>query len=1350
MIYGANGPPRSAVAAANGVDLFGGGTLTNDGLIGGGGGTSGAGIGVSVASSTVFNGMTAAIRGGYYGGTGLAATASYILNAGEIDGGYSPTSTSGVGVILTASTLINTGSILGFSPGMGAARLYAGSTLVNSGGISGSARLYDASTLVNSGGISGSARLYDASTLVNSGRISGPAGAWAIYVASGSVTNATGGSVFEDQYAGQGVDLSSGATLINQGFIGLHANYTIEGSVGGTGVLLASGAVLTNTGTIDGMGSATTLAGGTGVVVVDDSFTNAGIINGGAGDGAVPYSAGFGTIAGHGGAGVSLNGGSVTNNGSITGGEAFGTAGATDGPGVLVIAGSLTNNATIAGGGNHYSHYAPDVLGGAGVELQAGAVVNNGTVLGGDQYGGLGAGADISGGSFTNNGTLSGGDGIDVVTGGAGGIYIDNAGSIAGSGADGVSMAVAASVVNSGQITGQTVAVAISAGGSFTNAASGTLVGGAAGVTAGIYGVFASAAATVVNLGKIAMGYIFGTGVDLSAGGTVVNGSPTDKTASVAGATDGIGIVVTGGSLANYGVVTTGGFSPTVQTAGVLLTASSGTNQGTIVGGAGSGGAGAVDSGTGHVGYTGGAGIVLTNSTLTNSGTLMGGIGGEGGYGVYGTAASAPGGPGGLGAVLNSGMLVNTGTLVGGTGGTGGAHGINSGEIPNSPNGPGGGGVSVTAGLLTNAGTAVGAASTGGGVSGGYGVALSGGTLVNTGLVAGGAGTAGPEGGLGGVVLVGGVGGTALVQTGGTASNTGTIVGGSGTYEVAGGAGVWLTGGSFTNAGLVEGANAGPGGFYSSPGGTGLYLTGATATNAGTIIGGAEGMGSIASGGAPGAAVVFGSAAATLVVDPGAVFSGSVVANTSAGDTLELGAGTGAGILAGLGGTITGFGTIAFDAGAPWTLLGTAPALAAGQSITGFAMGDTIDLQNELFGALPALDPSANALTISGGGNSVTLDIAGATADHFSVTTDAATTGTDLTVQCFLEGTRIRTGRGDMAVEALAIGDLVQTGFSGMMPVQWLGYRRIDCRRHPKPVNVWPVRVRAGAFGEGRPHRDLWLSPDHAVFIDGVLIPIRYLVNGRTIAQEPRDAVTYWHVELGQHNVILAEGLPCESYLDTGNRGAFANGGAAVQMHADFARGVWEAEACAPLVLEGAEREAAHSWLLARAETLGHVLTHDPGLRLIADENIMRPQVIGRTRRFQVPRGAKDVRLVSRSAVPAQVRDDSTDHRRLGIALSRVIYDGKRIPLTDPCFGSGWYDAEYGNDDVTWRWTDGDGGLVVAGGHVLDIEVAMTERYWLTEPSAASDSIPWKTMATRGATAKTLRGDGAGAMASHG
>jgi hypothetical protein len=205
---------------------------------------------------------------------------------------------------------------------------------------------------------------------------------------------------------------------------------------------------------------------------------------------------------------------------------------------------------------------------------------------------------------------------------------------------------------------------------------------------------------------------------------------------------------------------------------------------------------------------------------------------------------------------------------------------------------------------------------------------------------------------------------------------------------------------------------------------------------------------------------------------------------------------------------------------------------------------------------------------------------------------DAAFSGylVSIGVACFAAGTRIATPSGERDVEDLRVGDHVMTP-SGARRVKWLGHRRFDCRRHPKPADVWPVRISAGAFGPGLPARELFLSPDHAVFAEGVLIPIKYLINGASIVQEPRETVTYWHVELERHDVILAEGLPCESYLDTGNRDAFANGSGAVQLHPDFMReggeAIWEAAACAPLRIEGEAVGRVMARLRRRAKQAG-------------------------------------------------------------------------------------------------------------------------------------------------------------------
>jgi hypothetical protein len=329
---------------------------------------------------------------------------------------------------------------------------------------------------------------------------------------------------------------------------------------------------------------------------------------------------------------------------------------------------------------------------------------------------------------------------------------------------------------------------------------------------------------------------------------------------------------------------------------------------------------------------------------------------------------------------------------------------------------------------------------------------------------------------------------------------------------------------------------------------------------------------------------------------------------------------------------------------------------------------------------------------------------------------------------CFASGTRIATADGECAVERLAPGMPVRIlGAEAFARVVWLGHRRVDCRHHPRPHDVWPVRVRPGAFRAGVPRRDLLLSPDHAVFIDGVLIPIRYLVNGATIAQQVVDSVSYWHVELPRHAVLFAEGLATESYLDTGNRGAFANGGAAVRMHADFAPAdfalrVWESDACAKLVRGGAELVAARSHLLERAKMLGHAVTRKPALRVVADGREV-PAAVNATHRFVLPRCPRGVRLVSRSAVPAQVQDDSDDHRRLGVAVSRILLDGAPIPLTDARLGAGWHALECGAGGAQWRWTDGDAALALSPGGVLEIAVSMTGRYWLESAGAFASRI---------------------------
>lgn len=190
-----------------------------------------------------------------------------------------------------------------------------------------------------------------------------------------------------------------------------------------------------------------------------------------------------------------------------------------------------------------------------------------------------------------------------------------------------------------------------------------------------------------------------------------------------------------------------------------------------------------------------------------------------------------------------------------------------------------------------------------------------------------------------------------------------------------------------------------------------------------------------------------------------------------------------------------------------------------------------------------------------------------------------------LPLVCYLRGTRILTPLGEVPIEQLSPGDPVTTASGKVLPVIWIGRRVVDGRAPGAGPLVNPVRIKAGAFAPNRPHRDLCLSPQHAVLAEGVLIPIRSLINDDTIAQISMGMVEYLHIELPQHDLLVAEGLAAESYLDTGDRGKFANGGDVVPLRRDVML-IWECLGCLPLKIAGPEVEAARRRLAVRARRL--------------------------------------------------------------------------------------------------------------------------------------------------------------------
>ena len=321
------------------------------------------------------------------------------------------------------------------------------------------------------------------------------------------------------------------------------------------------------------------------------------------------------------------------------------------------------------------------------------------------------------------------------------------------------------------------------------------------------------------------------------------------------------------------------------------------------------------------------------------------------------------------------------------------------------------------------------------------------------------------------------------------------------------------------------------------------------------------------------------------------------------------------------------------------------------------------------------------------------------------------TTGSaDPTVACFAAGTLIRTVRGDVAVEALQEGDQVVTVGGALRPIVWLGQRRTACAAHPAPHDVMPVRIAAGAFGAGLPVRDLVLSPDHAVFVDGAFIPVRYLLNGATITQEYWTEITYHHVELDRHDVLFAEGLPAESYLDSGNRATFGStDGVVVALNA---LDVWATKAHAPLVVDGPALAQAKESLLAHAPLLGHGITDDAAAHLIVDGAPIHGRRDGATLTFAVPPGNSPVRLVSRAMVPAHMVPTSHDTRTLGIAVTAVEIDGTpHVPA-----GDGWHSPEPG-----LVWTNSDATL--PRGRTITVTTAPLGRYWGTTPQQTTLAV---------------------------
>jgi len=431
-------------------------------------------------------------------------------------------------------------------------------------------------------------------------------------------------------------------------------------------------------------------------------------------------------------------------------------------------------------------------------------------------------------------------------------------------------------------------------------------------------------------------------------------------------------------------------------------------------------------------------------------------------------------------------------------------------------------------------------------------------------------------------------------------------------------------------------------------------------------------------------------------------------------------------------------------AGATGTLnFGTANSISTtGAQITGMQVGTgknvattVIDFSgHDVISA--SFDAGTDVLTITDAGGAFislkTNDLGAGTFANWDTTTDTVFL-TDTV--CYAAGTLITTENGDVAIEDIRQGDnvvVLDGDTTAVLPVKWVGIRQVDLASHKDRDQVAPVRIAKDAFAENVPNADLVVSPPHAIFVDGSLIPAKMLVNDMTITRETARAdVTYYHIELDRHAIVMANGLAAESYLDTGNRSFFRNAPVTAvgntAYHVNDASQIWEENACAPLTIAPNDVRPTWAALADRAESLGFSrptieTTTDADLHIeLNGRRIEAAQVANRTYRFVLPTGADAARLVSRATAPSVLAAYTGDQRRLGVSIRSIsVKAGANVEVftaDHPALNDGWHTTER-LGAAMWRWSNGNAALPVAGNTmpvILEIQLADTATYAVRE-----------------------------------
>ncbi|MGA9254461.1 MAG: Hint domain-containing protein [Roseobacter sp.] len=143
---------------------------------------------------------------------------------------------------------------------------------------------------------------------------------------------------------------------------------------------------------------------------------------------------------------------------------------------------------------------------------------------------------------------------------------------------------------------------------------------------------------------------------------------------------------------------------------------------------------------------------------------------------------------------------------------------------------------------------------------------------------------------------------------------------------------------------------------------------------------------------------------------------------------------------------------------------------------------------------------------------------------------------------CFTPGTLILTPDGQKAVETLSVGDLVSTLDHGDQPIRWIGTTTVSPYRMAMSPGFRPIRIRKNAFGAGQPTRDMLVSPQHRILLEGwvaellygelqVLVAAAHLLDDRNVVQAwDKTQITYLHLQFDNHELLYSDGLLTESF----------------------------------------------------------------------------------------------------------------------------------------------------------------------------------------------------------------------------